>query len=74
MCIGDEEGHGGTVSCGQDDGIVGGRRRWAKLGWLGLKSGGGFLAWVHPVHDSHNGARQQMVKNAAFEVSDLHCG
>jgi hypothetical protein len=49
MCVRDEEGFGGTVARGQDISVTSGRRRWAKLGWLSLKSAGGFLAWVHPV-------------------------
>jgi hypothetical protein len=56
MCVRDEEGHGGTVARGQDGGVVGDKRRWAKLGWLGLKSGGGFLPRAHPMRGSGNGA------------------
>jgi hypothetical protein len=56
MCVRDEEGHGGTVARGQDGGVVGDKRNWAKLGWLGLKSGGGFLPRAHPMRGSGNGA------------------
>jgi hypothetical protein len=33
------------------------RRRPGRMGWLGLKSGGGFSVWVHPVRESGNGTR-----------------
>jgi hypothetical protein len=61
----------GQRHCGRLD--VGDGWRSAKLGQLGLKSGGGFLAWAHPVHECCNGARRQMVKKASFWVSHLRC-
>jgi hypothetical protein len=43
------------------------------MGWLGLKSGGGFSVWTHPMRESDNGTRRQMVKEAAFQFTCLRC-
>jgi hypothetical protein len=41
------------------------------MGWLGIKSGGGFSVWAHPVRESGNDTRRQMVKEAAFQFTCL---
>jgi hypothetical protein len=43
------------------------------MGQLGLKSGGGFLAWAHPMCESGDGTRRQMEKEAAFWFTRLRC-